>query len=265
MASGIASLAANPRTWRFRAWKAWHPEYWMLGISAAAWLTMALSMRESLVPGICYSASVGPIDPSLGGFRVSPLSSRLVSEYFAWLLMTMAMMLPLVVLSVRHIAFRSFAWRRNRAVASFLVGYIGVWAIVGAAIVPVVVAARTVDASGGRLALAIGLVLAATWQLSSWKRGALRRCHRTVPLSSTGWRANVDCMRFGVGTGSNCVVSCWALMLTSALASQGIIAMFCFQAIVFDERYELWPRLTALIPIFLISAAMYCSLAFAFA
>jgi predicted metal-binding membrane protein len=265
MASGTATALVPHRAWRFRELLAWHPEWWMLAISAGAWLVIVLSMSDSFVPEICSLASFGPIGNSIARLRIRPVSAELSSEYIGWLLMTAAMMLPLTVLPVRHVAFRSFSSRRNRAVAIFLIGYLIVWAFAGAALVPVLIAARTLDGSGGRFTLAFGLVLAAAWQWTPLKLRASRRCHRTVALSPIGWRADVDCVRFGVGTGSNCAFSCWALMLTPVLASHSLLAMICFQAVALHERYELRPRVKALTPVLLTCAAMFFSLAFVIA
>jgi len=237
----------------------------MLAISAGAWLIMALFATGSFVPRICYSPSFGPIESSIVRLRVLPISSQFAPEYIGWLLMTIAMMLPLTVFPVRHVAFRSFSWRRNRAVAGFLIGYLLVWALVGVALVPVLIAARALEGSGGRFALTVGLVLAAVWQLTPLKLRASRRCHRIIALSAAGWRADADCVRFGVGTGGNCAFSCWALMLTPALASHSLLAMTCVQAVALHERYELRPRSRVIIPILLTCAAMVSSLGVAIA
>jgi predicted metal-binding membrane protein len=265
MAAGTAPSQVTRLFRGLGEWAAWHPEWWVLAISAGAWLIMALSATGSFVPRICYSPSFGPIESSFVRLRVWPLSSQLAPEYVGWLLMTIAMMLPLTVFPVRHVAFRSFSWRRNRAVASFLIGYLLVWALVGAALVPVLIAARALEGSGGRFALTVGLMLAAVWQLTPSQLRASRRCHRTIALSAAGWRADADCVRFGVGTGGNCAFSCWALMLTPALASHSLLAMTCVQAVALHERYELRPRSRVVIPILLTGAAMIYSFALAIA
>ena len=66
---------------------------------------------------------------------------------------------------------------------------------------------------------ASGFVLAALWQLPPVKRRALRRCHRTFPLTLTGWGAHRDCFVHGTGYGMGCIGSCWAMMLGLMLAA----------------------------------------------
>ena len=51
-----------------------------------------------------------------------------------WLLMLAAMMLPLLVPMIGHVAVRSFAVRRERSVRLFLFGYCSVWCAVAAAV-----------------------------------------------------------------------------------------------------------------------------------
>ena len=56
------------------------------------------------------------------------LSNAVGSEVFYaqivhWLLMITAMMLPLLIVPIRQVAFRSYCWRRGKAIAGFLVGY----------------------------------------------------------------------------------------------------------------------------------------------
>jgi hypothetical protein len=234
----------------------WHPEWWILTLSAAAWLLVALSANSSFVPEICFSGSLNPVERSLSRLSVWSIRSQLGADYTSWLLMTIAVMLPVVIMPARHIAFRSFSWRRDRAMAAFLLGYISVWALAGAALVPILVCARQLDPSGGRLAMTAALVCAATWQLTPWKLRALRGCHRMVAVSGTGWRADTDCIRFGMATGGNCAASCWLLMLTSAMGAHSLLAMLCVQMIALRERYASRPHAQPLDPIVLIPVAM---------
>lgn len=126
-----------------------------------------------------------------------------------WTAMTAAMMLPASWPAARHVGRNSLRWRRHRAVAEYVAGYLAVWAAVG-----VVVLLAT---DGHRLTPAAALALAATWQTTPWQASFLRDCHRTVPLPPTGWRAAAGALRFGVRNGRACAGACWALMLTMAV------------------------------------------------
>ena len=52
-------------------------------------------------------------------------------------------------------------------------------------------------------------------------------------------RADANCLRFGARVGTNCVLSCWGMMLVPALVPHSVPAMICAQAISTYERYEL--------------------------
>jgi predicted metal-binding membrane protein len=229
----------RPPEWRATASAcgARHPEWWTLALSAGAWMVVALLASDPFVFPLCSSTSVGAI----AGPQAGIATTELASVYVGWLLMTAAMMLPLTVMPVRHVAFRTYAWRRHRAISGFLFGYVAAWAAAGAAVAPLAIVAGALGE--GWLAAAFGLSLAVVWQLTPVKRRASLRCHRTIALTSTGWRADADCLRFGATVGGNCVLSCWALMTLPLLVSHGVLAMVCVQAIALHDRYE--PRLPA--------------------
>jgi hypothetical protein len=54
-----------------------------------------------------------------------------VSNWWQWMLMVAAMILPLQIDGVRRIAEYSLWSRRHRAIAGYLVGYLIVWAAAG--------------------------------------------------------------------------------------------------------------------------------------
>jgi predicted metal-binding membrane protein len=236
-------IGAIPRTRSIGgAWFARHPEWWVLGISAGAWLALAVAAQHAMLPALCLAPSTNPLATSLAALRAAQTSSQLAWDFLDWVLMTAAMMSPLVILPVRHVAFRSFRDRRHRAIAEFLAGYIGVWIVAGMALLPVLIAAAELGATQRPLVIAIGYSIAAAWQLTPFKSGSLRRCHRTVPLAPDGWRADAACIRFGLGSGGSCLVSCWALMAVPVLTSHGLAAMACIQAVMIRERYQRRPR-----------------------
>lgn len=189
---------------RRAAWR--HVEWWSLLLCAAAWVWM-LAPRHA-----------GPHVHAHHGFN-------------AWMVMTLAMMLPLVVPALRATAARSFWARRHRAVAVFLAGYIAVWACAG---VVAVVALRAWPHAWVFAAAALFL-LAAIWQSTRAKLRALVACHRTEPLSPRGWRADRDCARFGIHAGVACVRSCWALMLACFVSGSAAV-MIGLTAVAFAER-----------------------------
>jgi predicted metal-binding membrane protein len=123
--------------------------------------------------------------------------------------MISAMMLPLTIPSLRHVAFSSLWHRRHRAMAFFVVGYSGVWMVTGLAIVLIV--ALTEHAFGVGLQI-ITCGAALFWENLRVKKVLTRRCRLTVPLAPRGWKADADCLLLGTRIGVSCVGSCWALM-----------------------------------------------------
>ena len=129
-----------------------------------------------------------------------------------WIGMTLAMMLPGSLPAVRHVAEHSLGPRRRRAVAEWLVVYLGAWTLAG---VPLLLAAAVLD---GARALPVLLLAAALWQLTAAKRLALWRCHRTAPLYPRGRRATAGVARFATLNATGCIGSCWLLMAAMAVA-----------------------------------------------
>jgi predicted metal-binding membrane protein len=136
-----------------------------------------------------------------------------------WTLMCVAMMVPVALPAVRHVAVNSLRRRRGAAVAQFLAAYLLVWVAFGA-LVLAGLAALPPSLAPWLLPAALGL--AAIWQLQPWLRWFLWACHRTVPLPPRGWRAVRGSLRFGVRHGLACVGVCWPFMLAMAgLAATG--------------------------------------------
>jgi predicted metal-binding membrane protein len=216
-------------------WAKVHPEWWALTVSLAAWAVMLGPGPVSGLWPLCLSPApdrgVGFLDTLHGAWRSGALTGML----FGWVMMTLAMMPPLAVSQIRHVAVRSFATRRNRAVAAFLGGMAGVWLLIG--VIGMMVLGGAPVALSGHPEVA-----AAAWQLGPMKRAALLRCHRTVPLAAAGWRANWDCLRYGLTHGLGCVGSCWALMLAMTLASHRPVAGLCIQVVALAERRSRRPR-----------------------
>ena len=142
-------------------------------------------------------------------------------QLFAWMTMSVAMMLPAVVPQMRWTAQGSFWHRRHRAIAGFVAGYLVPWCALGL-LVSLLLTARWTHSPAVPLSL---FLLAAAWQRTPVYRVARRACHRTIPLAPLGWRADRDCLRYGFMIGTACVRSCWPLMLACAATGHGLIAM----------------------------------------
>jgi predicted metal-binding membrane protein len=172
-----------------------------------------------------------------------------------WQLMVLAMMLPVVVPSLRAAAFRSLWRRRHRAVAGFLVGYLTVWALVGLAVCCILAWAPKLTHEWQREAAAGAFLLAACWHWSRIKQRALVACHRTIPLAPSGLRADRDCIVFGWQIGCACCLSCWVLMVACTLTGHSSVALLVCGLIGLAERYS-WRPNTKLISFGILGQAL---------
>lgn len=200
--------------------------------AAAAWLV--------LVAHVAVSPAHRGLDLHHPAAAAAAPYSAGVGAMVMWTLMVVAMMLPAAIPAVRHVAVKSFRWRRQRAMAEFVAGYVAVWVLVG--VVVLTVLARWAPADTGVL-VAVALTAAAGWQLTETKRRALVRCHRASPLPPRGRPATVGIARFAARNGAACVTSCWAMMVVMAVVTSGQLAlMVALTGIVSAERLTKKPR-----------------------
>lgn len=156
-------------------------------------------------------------------------------------LMIVAMMLPLVLANVRHAAFSSLSARRHRAMAGFVAGFLALW--IPAQLLIEGAAAVLGAYAGWIAAVAVIGLAAAAWEASPVRGARARRCHATAPLAPRGWRADADCIRYGVMTGRHCVASCWALMGVCSAAGHALPVMGAVFALQWAGRDARWNAL----------------------
>ncbi len=216
----------------------WHPEWWALGLCGGAWLALigGASAAQSAVP---FCGAV----PDAGWTAAAGEATLMIA----------AMMLPLVLVPVRRTACASLWRRRHRAIAGFLLGYAATWLAALA-----VEAAPFLAAPPARWVPAAAFAAAALWEATPLKRRALVLCDRTMPLRPHGWRADLDCLRFGVLQGRSCVMSCWAVMLAPLVVAQHLPVMAGVAVLCATERY--WPRRRPLLETAALAGAALCYL-----
>ncbi|HXO09974.1 MAG TPA: DUF2182 domain-containing protein [Solirubrobacteraceae bacterium] len=192
-----------------------------------------------------HSAAGGTVGASLIG-------SGAALALAMWALMVVAMMVPAALPAVQHVAVNSLRWRRNRAVATFVAVYISIWIAFGALLVAL---SPLWSGADGKLVLAVALTLAAGWQLTVYKRRALRDCHRPSPLPPHGRRATAGVIGFGWRNGVACLGSCWAMMLAMAVASSMMIFwMVALTGVVLTEKLATKPRVATRLAAVLLGA-----------
>jgi predicted metal-binding membrane protein len=216
----------------------WQHPLPLLAVSATAWLLLAGPAALSGLPELCSSALIWSVPaPETFAFflsQVSPLSLLL-----AWVVMLVAMMLPLVADTLAHVRRSAFPPLRLPMQAAFLAGYLAVWLLAGIALVAASVTVRLGAGQGTTIPVLIGLAIAILWQMSPAKQRALNRCHRYPPLSAFAPQAQRDALRLGLDRGLWCLSSCWALMLLALLAPGGHLVVMATVALwIWAERLD---------------------------
>ena len=195
----------------------WRPEWPAAIVIAAAWVASP----------VLHASAVAP--PALA----------------AWALMVVAMMGPMALPAVRHVALNSLRARRGRAIALYFAAYVTVWAGFGCVALTGEWLAMSMLGIDRGAVLAAALALAAAWQVTPVKRRALFACTRTVALAPRGRRAHVACLRFALLQGRRSVISCWALMLVMvAVGHASLPWMIGLTAFVLFEELTLVGRET---------------------
>ena len=224
--------------WTERAgtYLAWRPEWPVVVVVAASWVALALGL-----PGGHQHASTDPtgLGPS-GATDMSGMSGMSGMHHhdhaisgvsqaagatgsgssivllLGWMLMCAAMMLPLALPAARHVAANTFAPRRPRALVVFVAAYLAPYLLLGL-LLPLLDAALPGRDVGTGLLVGVGLLVAAAWQVSAWKRWAVLQCSGTVPLPPGGLSADRACAEFGVRQSLRCLAACWPLMTLMGL------------------------------------------------
>ena len=151
-----------------------------------------------------------------------------------WVLMVLAMSPLLAAPSLRHLAV-TVADQPTWEILIFLAAYALVWV----SAVPIfLVSELGIDLLAAEIAtppLAVTATLALAWQVSPWRRHALKLCARSMWLSSrSGPRRGLE---LGLMTGMGCLGTCWALMLAPmSLAGDGRWLMVLVTLFLFVER-----------------------------
>jgi predicted metal-binding membrane protein len=211
---------------------------WLLAPAALAWLCLLWLSGGDHTLALCIAPRPTLFDGLVANLAAGFDSVAPARWAVEWALMIVAMMFPLLMPMVRHVAARSFAARRERSVGLFVAGFTVVWLAAAAASSVALVVARAVLQTF-HLAPWAGLIccgLAALWQVSAAKRRAINRCHGTVALRPWADDADRDAIGFGTLHGTRCVSSCLPVMVLPLVGGYGLGAMAAISAILLAER-----------------------------
>ena len=176
--------------------------------------------------------------------------SRVVGFLAAWLLMSIAMMLPSTFPLVR--VFLTITGGSAGLLALLCLGYLATWAVFGVlALLADAGLHRIVEGSAwfaarperlpGALFLGAGL-----FQFSPLKYSCLRECRSPIGFVIQHWRGAsraARALRVGAMHGVYCVGCCWALMLVMfAVGGAQLGWMLALAAVMFVEKAVSWGR-----------------------
>ena len=211
---------------------------WAVAPALAAWAVLFLTTETGRGLEFCFGAGTGSLGAAGSAIRaefalIDP--GRVAAD---WLLMVVAMMLPLALPAVAHVAARSYLRRRNRSLALFVTGFTLAWCAAGGLAIPVLLLSDAIlDSAGlGHLGGIIGCSIAALWQLSPAKLLALRRCHYRPSMPAVGRAADLGALTYGLGHGLRCLRSCLALMVPPLFGGQHLLAMAVVMLLLLAER-----------------------------
>lgn len=207
----------------------------LLGLGAIAWWSTDMRMA---------GMDAGPgTDPGTLGFYVS-----------TWVVMMGAMMFP----SIAPMVLMYAALQRSRrakgmaapaaATATFVAGYLLLWAVAGLFFYAILKLGRQVDGGtfawdrAGRWTAAGVLALAAVYELTPLKYACLRRCRSPLGFLVTEWReGRTGALRMGVVHGAWCLGCCWALMAALfALGAMSLAWMVVIALLIAVEKLLPW-------------------------
>ncbi len=154
------------------------------------------------------------------------------ADFFDWMLMVGAMMLPTTLPAIDDVVRRSYRRRRWRATLEYAVGYSACWGIAGVAFALL----RLHPSLHDRRIAALACLLAAVWAFLPARRIWFARCHRQIPLGPVGWRADWDALRQGAAHGVPCIPMCWLLMAACGIADHDWLVMLGATALAIWEK-----------------------------
>lgn len=214
-----------------------------LGVCVMAWLILLKPAHDvsSCCGGDCLTPAqimLGANPPVSLAFEIVLASNSPGSLVGDWALMLLAMMVPLLIQPMYHIHLRSFARRRLRSIALFLMGYGLPWMFAGSIIMGLTLMAKALAPQSWLPAMGV-VFIALVWQASPYKQRCLNRCHYHRALAAFGSAADRDAFRMGWEHGRWCIGSCWALMLLPMLLTMGHqVAMVAVTILMVCERLD---------------------------
>jgi len=192
------------------------PELPALAVAAGAWVVLFATAPRPAQPAVHHHQHMGGMEHGTDAWSMSGAQRGAI----LWVAMTVAMMLPLTIPSLRYVGRMVPRSARLAATATFSAGYVVAW-------LPGVVLAIAVHArppAPGSVVVA-AFVVAAAWELTLLKRKALLRCHRHHVVRAHQPARRRSCWRFGLRRGAWCMASCGPVMGALMVGAHALVPM----------------------------------------
>ena len=197
-----------------------------------AWITIALMAFEGFVPN---NANILKIVVEICNSSVSDLN--LFGIFFMWLLMSVAMMLPTIIPTLKTYAdILESGGKKENSFWWFIIGFSSVWTTfsVFMSLLQIFLGKlyflNDQGAFVSSLLSSSFLVLAGLYQLSSYKEACLVKCQTPFTFFLQNWKSGyIGSFNMGVSVGLYCLGCCWALM---ALAFVGGVMNLALMAVM---------------------------------
>ena len=197
-----------------------------------AWIGIAVMALESLLTS---NANIVKIVLEICSSSVSDLN--LIGVFFMWLLMSIAMMSPTIIPTLKtYEDILENGGKRENSFWWFIAGFMAVWTIFSVlmSLVQVLLGKLYLLNDQGvfvsSLVSSSFLVLAGLYQLSSYKQACLIKCQRPFTFFLQNWKSGyAGSFNMGSSIGLYCLGCCWALM---ALAFVGGVMNIVLMAIM---------------------------------
>ncbi|MFW0795279.1 DUF2182 domain-containing protein [Gordonia sp. CPCC 205515] len=243
-AAEVSLAATRGRSWMSDLRAGRHPQWIAYAVAAVGWVVLVgveiIRLRTTGSPEVMADMHVGhDMTGGMAGMTESGPHTHGVTTHIVSLLAMLAVMTPMVAADARYAALRAPSGYRRRVPGWVLGGWAVGW-------LPLLIVTAFISLALGKLVettefgeaqlLVAATAVAIAWQWTSRKRLSPARCHRTLapPLPQT--QARTACLRYGLGLGNECGISCAPMMMVMMLAGHSVFVVAPLTAVAWYER-----------------------------
>lgn len=243
-AADVSLAATRGRFWISDLRAGRQPQWVAYGVAAVGWsVLVGLEIGRLRLVGTTSSPYAGATmhagrDMS-GGMTETGPHSHGMTTHVVGLLAMLAVMTPLVAWDARFAALRAPSVYRRRVPGWVLTGWAVGWTpllVVIAAVTATLGIALGQARFGEVILLVVLTVVAIAWQWTPRKRVSLARCHRVLAPPLSRPQARAACLRYGIGLGNECGISCAPMMMVMMVAGHSVPVVAALTAVAWYER-----------------------------